>query len=125
MRWSQLSELALVCGVPVGPPQDRLERVESMQWRQLLFALCFLHSTVQERRKFGPLGCVALGSRRRGWTLTRDYACFGSSADDVGWLLCCVRWCIPYEYNNGDLTACILFLEKHLYAGAISWPTFQ
>lgn len=27
--------------------QDRLERVESMQWRQLLFALCFLHSTVQ------------------------------------------------------------------------------
>lgn len=37
----------------------------------------------------------------------------------------CVRWCIPYEYNNGDLTACILFLEKHLYAGAISWPTFQ
>lgn len=70
--------------------QDRLERVESLQWRQLLFALCFLHSTVQERRKFGPLG-----------------------------------WCIPYEYNNGDLTACILFLEKHLYAGSISWPTFQ
>jgi len=70
--------------------QERLERVDSMQWRQLLFALCFLHSTVQERRKFGPLG-----------------------------------WAIPYEYNNGDLTACILFLEKHLYNGAISWPTFQ
>ena len=70
--------------------QDRLERVESAQWRQLLFGLCFLHSTVQERRKFGPLG-----------------------------------WCVPYEYNNGDLTACILFLEKHLYAGTISWPTFQ
>jgi dynein heavy chain, axonemal len=70
--------------------QDRLERVENVQWRQLLMGLCFLHSTVQERRKFGPLG-----------------------------------WCIPYEYNNGDLTACILFLEKHLYAGAISWPTFQ
>ena len=70
--------------------QDRLERVESLQWRQLLFALCFLHSTVQERRKFGALG-----------------------------------WSIPYEYNNGDLTACILFLEKHLYSGTISWPTFQ
>lgn len=28
-------------------------------------------------------------------------------------------WCIPYEYNNGDLTACILFLEKHLYNGPI------
>jgi len=72
--------------------QDRLERVDqgAAQWRQLLFALCFLHSVVQERRKFGSLG-----------------------------------WCIPYEYNNGDLTACILFLEKHLYNGSISWPTFQ
>jgi dynein heavy chain len=70
--------------------QDRLERVETPMWKQLLFSLCFLHSVVQERRKFGPLG-----------------------------------WCIPYEYNNGDLSACILFLEKHLYAGDISWPTFQ
>jgi dynein heavy chain len=72
--------------------QDRLERVDqgAAQWRQLLFALCFMHSTVQERRKFGSLG-----------------------------------WGIPYEYNNGDLTACILFLEKHLYNGTISWPTLQ
>jgi len=70
--------------------QERLERVETAQWRQLVFGLCFLHSVVQERRKFGALG-----------------------------------WCIPYEYNTGDLTACILFLEKHLYNGPISWPTFQ
>jgi len=72
--------------------QDRLERVDqgAAQWRQLLFSLCFMHSVVQERRKFGPLG-----------------------------------WGIPYEYNNGDLTACILFLEKHLYNGSISWPTLQ
>lgn len=26
--------------------QERLERVETTQWRQLLFALCFLHSVV-------------------------------------------------------------------------------
>ena len=72
--------------------QDRLERVDqgAAEWRKLLFAICFLHSTVQERRKFGSLG-----------------------------------WGIPYEYNNGDLTACILFLEKHLYNGSISWPTLQ
>jgi dynein heavy chain len=70
--------------------QDKIERVDTTQWRQLLFALCFLHSIVQERRKFGPLG-----------------------------------WCIPYEYSNGDLQSCVLFLEKHLYNGPISWTTFQ
>jgi len=70
--------------------QDRLERVETVQWRQLLFDLCFLHSVVQERRKFGSLG-----------------------------------WCIAYEYNTGDLEACMKFLEKHLYNGPISWPTFM
>lgn len=31
-------------------------RIDSSSWRQLVFSLCFLHSIVQERRKFGPLG---------------------------------------------------------------------
>ena len=34
-------------------------------------------------------------------------------------------WCIKYEYNTADLTACILFLEGHLHAGPISWSTLQ
>jgi len=70
--------------------QDKIERVETPTWRTLLFALCFTHSVVQERRKFGPLG-----------------------------------WSVPYEFNDGDLNACISFLEKHLDHASVSWPTMQ
>jgi len=69
---------------------DRMERVDLPAWRQMLFNLCFLHSVVQERKKYGALG-----------------------------------WSTPYEFNSGDVTACILFLEKHLYSNSISWSTIQ
>ncbi len=40
----------------------------SHEWRQLLFTACYMHSVVQERRKFGPIGApavlVAAGLRR-------------------------------------------------------------
>ena len=38
---------------------ERLARVETKEWRDLVFTLSFLHSTVQERRKFGAIGfCI-------------------------------------------------------------------
>ena len=36
--------------------QDMLDVVSQPQWRVMLYALCFMHTIVQERRKFGPLG---------------------------------------------------------------------
>ena len=40
--------------------QDFLEKVEPYEkWRAVVFALCFMHSIVYERRKYGPLGfCI-------------------------------------------------------------------
>jgi dynein heavy chain len=40
--------------------QDFLEKVEPYEkWRNIVFTVCFLHSIVQERRKYGPLGfCI-------------------------------------------------------------------
>ncbi|CAK0759668.1 Dynein gamma chain, flagellar outer arm [Coccomyxa viridis] len=36
--------------------QDMLDAVNRSEWRQLLYLETFLHSVVQERRKFGPIG---------------------------------------------------------------------
>eukprot|EP00698_Gefionella_okellyi_P018829 TRINITY_DN568_c0_g1_i2.p1 TRINITY_DN568_c0_g1~~TRINITY_DN568_c0_g1_i2.p1 ORF type:complete len:4478 (+),score=1217.70 TRINITY_DN568_c0_g1_i2:54-13487(+) len=39
--------------------QDLLEAVDRKEWRAMLFAVCFLHTTLLERRKYGPLGwCI-------------------------------------------------------------------
>lgn len=38
---------------------ERLNRVETVEWRKLVFTTCFLHATVLERRKFGAVGwCI-------------------------------------------------------------------
>lgn len=41
---------------PICDPEFYISCPRTEDWRRMLFALCFFHAIVQERKTFGPLG---------------------------------------------------------------------
>merc|ERR1719478_59642 len=72
---------------------DAITGTSQTTWRTMLYALSFMHTCVQERRKFGALG-----------------------------------FCIPYEFSQADLSACVQFIQNHITdvdakKRPVDWPT--
>lgn len=36
--------------------QDMLDSMPRKEWGPMLYTMCFIHTVIQERKKFGPLG---------------------------------------------------------------------
>jgi len=54
--------------------QDHLETFRRYEWRPLLFTQCIIHSIVQERRKFGPMGfCVPYEFNQGDWQASVNF----------------------------------------------------
>lgn len=74
--------------------QEMLDAINRFEWRQLLYTTCFLHSVVQERRKFGAVGwCVPYEFSQGDLAAVTQFLQVGRVQGSWAWELPCT--CVP------------------------------
>ncbi len=79
--------------------QDKLEYIETMHWRPMLYATSFIHSIVQERRKFGPLG----------WNIPYGNRLYSRKSKKR-----LTEYMNILEFNQTDWEASVQYIQNHL-----------
>ncbi|XP_028284655.1 dynein heavy chain 6, axonemal [Parambassis ranga] len=73
------------------------EHILGGQWRKIVFGICFFHATVQERKKFGPLG----------WNIPYEFNDSDRECALLNLNLYCKDGTIPWDaliYTTGEIT---------------------